>query len=54
MTRSARSEPLVLEFAARLPGVECSIQLRPLVQVFDDAEFAAALQALRAARGDEG
>ena len=53
VTRSSRSEALVLEFAASLVG-ECPIQLRPLVQFLDDAEFAAALQALRAARGDEG
>ncbi|MCZ0211344.1 hypothetical protein OZK63_38950 [Streptomyces sp. UMAF16] len=53
MTRSSYSEVLVLEFAASLVG-ECPIQLRPFLQVFDDAEFTAALQALRAARGDEG
>ncbi|MFE7429801.1 hypothetical protein [Streptomyces sp. NPDC057545] len=52
VTRSSRSEALVLEFAASLVG-ECPVQLRPFLQVFDDAEFSAALQAMRAARGDE-
>ncbi|MFJ4745401.1 hypothetical protein [Streptomyces sp. NPDC088775] len=53
VTRSSRSEALVLEFAASLVG-ECPVQLRPFLQVFDDAEFTAALQALRAARDGEG
>jgi hypothetical protein len=53
VSRSSRSEALVLEFTASLVG-ECPIQLRPFLRVFDDAEFTAALQALRAARGDEG
>ncbi|MFD5328926.1 hypothetical protein [Streptomyces sp. NPDC127092] len=50
VTRSSRSEALVLEFAASLVG-QCPVQLRPFLQVFDDAEFTAALQAMRAARG---
>ncbi|MFJ7069709.1 hypothetical protein [Streptomyces sp. NPDC101115] len=50
VTRSSHSEALVLEFAASLVG-QCPVQLRPFLQVFDDAEFTAALQAMRAARG---
>uniref|UniRef100_UPI003F49A938 hypothetical protein n=1 Tax=Streptomyces sp. CA-136453 TaxID=3240050 RepID=UPI003F49A938 len=53
VTRSSRSEALALEFAASLVG-ECPVQLQPFVQVFDDAEFTAALRALRSARGNEG
>ncbi len=53
VTRSSRSEALVLEFAASLVG-QCPVQLRPFLQVFDDAEFTAALQAMREARGDAG
>ncbi|MFE4658180.1 hypothetical protein ACFRFJ_16035 [Streptomyces hydrogenans] len=53
VTRSSYSEALALEFAASLVG-ECPIQLRSPIAVFDDAEFTAALQALRTARGDEG
>ncbi|MFB7747072.1 hypothetical protein [Streptomyces sp. NPDC056132] len=52
MTHSSRSEALALEFAASLVG-ECSVQLQPFLQVFDDAEFTAALRALRVARGGE-
>ncbi|MFF5977137.1 hypothetical protein ACFY7C_37190 [Streptomyces sp. NPDC012769] len=32
---------------------QCPVQLRPFLQVFDNAEFTAVLQALRAARGGQ-
>ncbi|MFF9526926.1 hypothetical protein ACF1DV_33860 [Streptomyces achromogenes] len=53
VTRSSRSEARVLEFAASLVG-QCPVQLRPFLQVFDDAEFTAALRAMREVRGEAG